>query len=357
MKVQPSGIEGISAPGRVRRWLIRLGLLLLLFCSFILLVEVGGRLTGLLIPPSNLMRFSETKGYELNPTHQEVNANGLRDREFPLQKPPDTFRILAIGDSFTYGDGVTQKETYVKQLEALLNQKLGNRGLRYEVLNAGVPGYNTQQELIHFNEVGRPFDPDLILLEFTLNDAELGMFGLKNVEGSMGLMRLKQWIKANFALYSFVRGRVLAWQSWHRAVESGLKGGDESVYPLVQAAVGKSTAGWEHCRQSLKGFASTANALNIPILLVIYPMMVDLDDTYPFKSVHTLIAKTATDSQLPVVDLLPRFMGHDASVLWASSTNHHPNAAAHAIAANGIYSALIASGFIENSALSHSSHK
>jgi hypothetical protein len=111
------------------------------FC--ILLIEIVGRASGLLELQPSTTRFSATKGYELTPDHANINSHGLRDEEFSLAKPADRFRILALGDSFTYGHGVRSEETYVKQLEAMLNHKLGNRGIRYEVLNAGVPGYKS----------------------------------------------------------------------------------------------------------------------------------------------------------------------------------------------------------------------
>lgn len=148
----------------------------LMFC--LLAIEAVARTFRLLPPPSQNFRFSPTKGYELVPGHKEINSHGLRDREYSVVKPPHTFRILALGDSFTYGDGVALEETWMKDLERRLNRQLGDTGIHFEVLNAGIPGYNTHQELIHLQDVGLQFDPNLVVVEFTLNDAELGMMGL-----------------------------------------------------------------------------------------------------------------------------------------------------------------------------------
>src|SRR5262249_11129127 len=51
-----------------------------------------------------------------------INSHGLRDDEIRLPKPPHVFRILLLGDSFTFGVGVELHETFTKQLGALLNQ-------------------------------------------------------------------------------------------------------------------------------------------------------------------------------------------------------------------------------------------
>ena len=76
-----------------------------------------------------------------------INSYGFRDHEFSVKKPEDVCRIVALGDSLTFGQGVPLASTYPKQLERLLNEKMGG-GPRFEVLNAGVQGYNTVQEEI-----------------------------------------------------------------------------------------------------------------------------------------------------------------------------------------------------------------
>lgn len=64
-----------------------------------------------------------------------INELGFRDREFSLAKPVD-YRVIAIGDSFTYGWGVGLEQSWPKVLE----QNLRNTGLRVEIANLGFPG-------------------------------------------------------------------------------------------------------------------------------------------------------------------------------------------------------------------------
>ncbi len=68
-----------------------------------------------------------------------VNREGFRGREISAQKPAGTFRIFLLGDSFTFGLGVENDETYAAVLEAGLNEDARN-GPRYEVINGGVRG-------------------------------------------------------------------------------------------------------------------------------------------------------------------------------------------------------------------------
>ena len=98
----------------------------------------------------------------------EINAEGLRDRDFPRQKPAEGWRLLALGDSFIEGWGVDLQASVSKQLEQYL--AAASRGGPVEVINGGVAGYGTDQELLFFEKTGQHFGPDLVLVFFYGND-------------------------------------------------------------------------------------------------------------------------------------------------------------------------------------------
>jgi len=89
----------------------------------------------------------------------EVNTNseGMRGiREYGIDKPAGMMRILLLGDSFAFGWGVKDNETFAARLEEM-DPKL-------EVLNLGVAGYGLDQILLSFREIGRRFSPDLVFV-------------------------------------------------------------------------------------------------------------------------------------------------------------------------------------------------
>ena len=90
------------------------------------------------------------------------------DREYALAKGPNTFRILVLGDSVTFGHGSVGEHTYPRLLEDRL--RAWKPAIDWQVWNAGVPGYNTSQELAHLLEVGPAFQPDLVIVGFFEND-------------------------------------------------------------------------------------------------------------------------------------------------------------------------------------------
>ena len=94
----------------------------------------------------------------------QINSAGLRDFEYPLERVPGKSRILLLGDSTTWGFGVEQDETFGSLLEQLRPD--------WEVINAGVSGYGTDQEFLYYKSKGAAYKPDVVLLSFSGNDPE-----------------------------------------------------------------------------------------------------------------------------------------------------------------------------------------
>tara|TARA_B100000315_G_C14588363_1_gene594374 strand:+ start:2063 stop:3118 length:1056 start_codon:yes stop_codon:yes gene_type:complete len=97
----------------------------------------------------------------------KTNSQGLRDSEYSYEKPADTTRILGLGDSFQFGVGVEGEEVYLNVLEQNLNK---NSNGKYEVMNMGVLGYGLDQQQKYFNEEGKKYNPDIVILSFYQND-------------------------------------------------------------------------------------------------------------------------------------------------------------------------------------------
>lgn len=92
-----------------------------------------------------------------------TNNLGLRDdHDITYEKPKDKKRILIIGDSFTYGWGVETTEAYPHALEHILEKLNPN----YEVIKAGFPAFNTDDEYVWLKDEGIKFKPDIIIYQF-----------------------------------------------------------------------------------------------------------------------------------------------------------------------------------------------
>ena len=100
------------------------------------------------------------------------NSLGFKDYEWKVEKPVNTYRIIALGDSFTEGAYVRINNTWPKQLQTKLNSL--NSSLQFEVFNMGGRGYGTSagtlDELETFKEIGLKYNPNMVILQYYNND-------------------------------------------------------------------------------------------------------------------------------------------------------------------------------------------
>lgn len=125
--------------------------------------------------------------YELNPDQTEedlyipdwldykpkitINQDGLNERfNYSLQKQPETYRIIVLGDSWTYGRYVSTADNYSEVLEDLLNSQECSNYNKFEVINLGVPSYDIEYSIERFRLRGQKYSPDLILWLLIEND-------------------------------------------------------------------------------------------------------------------------------------------------------------------------------------------
>ena len=158
-----------------------------------------------------------------------TNSKRLRGEEYPYEKGEGGLRILALGDSFTFGFGVNIHDSYTKVLETLLNADKGvGENRKYEVINAGAPGWGTAQELVFWNIEGQKYNPDIVTLCMVENDPQdninAGLFDLKdgslsqreakknlitNIRELIRKVPLVNYLAQHSHLYNFVRMRAL----------------------------------------------------------------------------------------------------------------------------------------------------
>jgi lysophospholipase L1-like esterase len=186
----------------------------------------GGAATAATL--GQLMRASDDDRivYELIPNQRRtfmgrdcaINALGFRDGAWPqAERSPSTWRIVGLGDSVLFGWGVDTEERYGERLQALL--AAARPELRVEFLNTGVPGYNTTMEVAAFEARALAWQPDLVLVDWVGNDADLPNL-IAREDPRFDLSR------------SYLRQLVGAW----RGFETGFYDGPLGGVPLDQGA-------------------------------------------------------------------------------------------------------------------------
>ena len=161
---------------------------------------------------SRAVPFSETShrmkmiadavlGFRYNPDYEGVNSLGIRDKEVALDKPEGQSRIIILGDSVSVLADWDYKPD--KLFAAVLQQAYEGRA---EVINAGISGFTAYQERLMLEHVLLPYHPDLVILQYTLNDNEKF---LHRLDETSGLLYTEEALQA----WAFLseQGDPLAW--------------------------------------------------------------------------------------------------------------------------------------------------
>ena len=272
--------QGKQPAGRRPSLAARIGVSLLSILITLGLVEAGLRVYILnLTPEARQSRRPELlqdipgsdRVYGLRPMvgpPAGSNSFGFRGPEVSQQKGPGTFRILMLGDSITYGNSVDWNQTFAYFLQQRLTGS--EPDVHVEVLNLGVSGYNSRQELATLRDLGLRFSPDLIVLNICLNDSDpvkhLYGLALKNET------RFTRWSDLNIRtvvdwsyLLTLVKHRLI----WLVDAYGGNLKLLNSPKLFLDTRV-RETA-WQDMKAAIREMHQVAVGAGIPMAAVIYP--------------------------------------------------------------------------------------
>jgi lysophospholipase L1-like esterase len=276
-------------------------------------------------------RLQEEQG-EAESLPYRLNALGLRDRRLRFDKPPGVLRLLVLGDSFTFGQGVRNgAAVFPRRLERALDQGVGPfEAGRVEVLNGGLRGSLTADWLALWRRVGIPWRPDAVLVVFFLRDgtriASVPQF-FGPIHEQITARNQASWLYRHAFAYRLLRDRLD-----RRAITSAYLERFQASYFGSR----EETTEWRAARRNLHTLFVECRERSIPLGFAVFPVLAGLDDAYPFRSISDLVIAWARAEGMPTHDLLPAFLGRDASRLWVSAWDQHPNAEAHGIAARSL---------------------
>ncbi|MFP6769084.1 MAG: SGNH/GDSL hydrolase family protein [Planctomycetaceae bacterium] len=274
--------------------------------------------------------FDDRDGVEMR-----VNGVGLRGPEIASQKPEGTLRLLGLGDSFTFGVGVRDDDTFLRRLETRLSARTS-----CQVLNAGTQGYNTHDQQLVLEDRWLGFKPDIVLVVFYLNDVyrdEAAVAFWNNGEGDGVYLRptgaARFSLLADWCQHSW-RARALQ-QRMIRHYDQAYFTDPKQFFANPQAPDARKMD-WPSSRHALERIAELGRDHGFRVGLAIFPELMSLDDDYPFAAIHELVAAACHKIGLPVHDLFPALKGHAARDLWVHPTDHHPNELAHDLVARSL---------------------
>ncbi len=239
-----------------------------------------------------------------------INRWGHHDTDFPLQKPAGEFRALMLGDSVTMGHGVDYEETFSAHLEKRLREKASGYS-SFEVINTGVHGYSTYQELQIFEE-SLPFDPDFVALGFCLNDVvepfvvneEYGGVGLDYHGVSQTPSALIGWLSNETGV-----GRLLqTLASRSKSVEKEKLKESYNVRRMAQSSASDPALqeAWRITLASLDSVYALARGHDKPFVLLVFPFTFQLLDE-SMREPQRILMEHAARHGVDALDFTPIF--------------------------------------------------
>ncbi len=273
---------------------------------------------------SSGVNYFYNKSYKL--FVKERNSHKFRGKEFGIKKNKE-FRIVVIGDSITYGQGVyPYTARYSDLIEKRMNTALSNQGV--EVINLGVCGQDLPQH-IRMLPLVKNLRPDFVLYQWFINDMDfMGQVAEIKAPRLLNNRYLHTKLLDNSALYYLLQSgwrRLLI----HRGV---IKEYDRHVIDLFaddnSLATKNSNARLLQLLDGIKG-------LGVPYGVVLFPHAAYPINEYPFAFMHERIKKICANRDIPCLDLRKAYSPFDDRLekLWANRLDPHPSALANDIAA------------------------
>lgn len=274
------------------------------------------------------------KGKVTKVWYDHINKNNLRGELVDISTlPANTRRVLFIGDSYTYGDCVAGNAVFHQCIERSLRAS----GIDVKCINAGVPGYNSEQELALLRKIYDQYQPDVVVLGYGMNDAQ----------AIVKVPRPPSYTYGHVDSVVFEESKpLLNWLGRILVRDEGLfrkvKLDDDSNN--YRRSFEKDSIAWRLSKNALAKMAQFCSEKNSEFRVVVIPDFTEpFDSRYGCSYIHEAVAEWGKQDGYFVQDLLPRFHNQNSATLRVKYDGH-PNELAHQHMADmmlpGIRSAL-----------------
>lgn len=301
-------------------------------------------------------RPSPVVGWELLPgasgfgragTYIHINGDGFRDNDYSLGKKAGVFRIMVIGDSFTFGMGVNLEGTYSKHLERLLNDTAKTS----EVINCGVIGYGLWQYLETLKRKVIPYKPDLVILGLFIDDILTSFSPYKHLENwpgtnpfakdASGVMSrsylwnfFMNWNAIFETKYRYRRGYRYLKGIEERKEATGPAHPETNWYKIMYGKLPKQV--YRDFADTLHEFVRACEAADIRVLIAMIPDGAQLHDPER-QAVNRFVELTCREIAVPFVDVTKRFeKEEDPRTLYLFPLDAHTSPKGHRLIAESI---------------------
>jgi lysophospholipase L1-like esterase len=264
-----------------------------------------------------------------------TNSDGFRGPELTGIDGSRDLVIMVLGDSYAFGYGVEEGESFPALLELELSR--AHAATQVRVVNLGIPGYDTSQELATLREWGPRLRPRIVLLQYHLNDLQRHPEAGSSTAPEPALAQVRRHVH--------LLRLVLPWLA---ALSRQVGLNPPTTATAEVAAYVNDEPAWQANRRALLDLFAAARELDaVPGVLVV-PYLVDLSERHPAAPAYQVVVRFCDSVGVPVVNAFEQFRGERAGRFWISPFDGHPNAAGHVILARAALQLLGLTGRLED---------
>lgn len=252
-----------------------------------------------------------------------IRSQGIeRKVKDPIEKEEKTLRIAFLGDSYTYGFGIKVKDTFPAVAQRILSQKIKDR--RIQCLNFARKGANTEKELEILKEKILPYQPDVIVLGFVLNDfsykerqARVNKLYRKDRKKYRPFQKLEKISKLMFYIDQFIFGKFSS---------SGQIQIDE-LNSLFDPAQNERFDEMHTMLTEILKILSNSKGM-----VLFFPHFIKNEEKlFFYQQGKRIVAGLCRQFNLDFIEILPHLKHKPFYKWWLHPVDHHPNGEAHAI--------------------------
>jgi lysophospholipase L1-like esterase len=305
--------------------------------------------------PEGLFTPDATKGYKYTPLFVgnfpekeyknieiKINSKSIRDYEHYYKENDGIIRILGLGDSLTFGSGVSYEDSYLRQLE----KKLWKDNFSLEIIKAGVNSYDFDQEYTYYFEEGYAYQPEIVMVGVALNDAKLvdpiavkkAFFPSENENNFFD--KIKHFLSHNFKSARFVY-KLITINPQIEKIHGQLY--FEKIYDSWQGE-----EEWKNYKTKLLSLNANLTKNNKKMILVLFPYRQQFNNSLNYGTMpQTKIKEVASQNNITTIDLLPYLDLPNYKEYYLYGDDVHLNAKGYALVANVIYDQLTKTKLLE----------
>jgi len=314
---------------KIKNILINCGLSILSIFVFLIIAESLTRIfwnTDNEKPHTGVILEGENRIYEKDGVVYKTNSLGIRDEEISQIKSSNVVRILVLGDSYTWGEGLHENELITYKIEKHLDSVITQT---VEVINSGIGAFNTRDEYDQLVRLYPVYNPDMVILFFFTND-------LLPKDSSGESLSWKA--KTNF----FLRENSNLVKSSFNSIIST----PEFILPGEYFDFSDSNLGWVRFKKYFTKIKDYCLRENMELIFVLIPTLTNLDSNYPYTELKENVSKYVIESKVHYFSFYDIFSPYKPINLWVSKENTHWNDKATTIASDALSNYLISNELV-----------